>query len=235
MLCGIDFYQFTQAELKKTEKVNFLYGNIEEITSEARGTSVLMDGRRDQVNWVFDSLFLPGEFESQAARYYNLWQHFKGWVIKAQKDVFDPQSPTMFNFRTLQEGAIRLICFLPLSKRRALVEYTHFSPKLLSEKAYHTGIKGYLREVLGLSSYDILEEEQGCITITDKLFPHFHQPFHMTIGTRGGRVKPSTGYAFLRTQTDSQTMVRSLLQHSDPSHIPSERRQFKLFDSTMQK
>lgn len=233
MLRGIDFYQYTQAELKQAEKVHFLYGDVQEIRSEAHGASVLVDGRRYQARWVFDSLFLPGEFDPQPKRFHNLWQHFKGWVIKTPTDVFNPTSPTIFDFRTPQAGAMRFMYVLPFSKQEALVEYTLFSPNLLSEEAYEAGLKGYLREVLDLSSYDILEEEQGRIPMTDQPFPRFPGPFHMTIGTKGGRVKPSTGYAFLRTQQDSRAIVRSLVKHGDPTHIPPQRRQFKLYDSIM--
>ena len=233
MLRGIDFYQHTQAELKKAKNIHFLYGDVQEITSETQGASVLVDGRRYQAKWVFDSLFLPGEFKPEPDRYHNLWQHFKGWVINTQRDVFDPESPTLFDFRTPQAGAMRFIYILPFSKREALVEYTLFSPKLLTEEAYNAGIEGYIRDVLGLSSYDILEEEQGRIPMTDQPFPRFSGPFHMPIGTKGGRVKPSTGYTFLRTQQDSQAIVRSLLQLDDPTHIPPDRRQFRLFDSIM--
>ncbi len=38
----------------------------------------------------------------------------------------------------------------------------------------------------------------------------------MNIGTRGGRMKASTGYAFLRIQHDPAAIVRSLELHGHP-------------------
>jgi lycopene beta-cyclase len=55
----------------------------------------------------------------------------------------------------------------------------------------------------------------------------------MNIGTRGGRVKPSSGYAFTRIQRDSAAIVRSLLKHGHPFDVPSDPRFYRLCDSLM--
>ena len=55
----------------------------------------------------------------------------------------------------------------------------------------------------------------------------------MTIGTNGGMVKPSTGYAFLRMQQDSAAIVRSLLQVGHPFSVPVGPRRYRFFDSVM--
>ena len=55
----------------------------------------------------------------------------------------------------------------------------------------------------------------------------------MNIGTRGGRIKPSTGYAFVRIQQDSQAIVRSLLDNGHPFDVPSDSRRYRLYDSLM--
>ena len=233
MLRGIDFYNFTQSKLRQAGNFHFLYGDVSKIVSGDQGASVIVDGRDYHADWVFDSLFLPGEFTPQPERYHTLWQHFKGWVIKAHKDVFDPRIPTLFDFRTPQDGAMRFIYILPFSEKEALVEYTLFSPELLAEEAYDAGLEDYIRDILGLTTYDILDVEQGQIPMTDQPFPRFPTPFHMTIGTKGGRVKPSTGYAFWRTQKDSHAIIHSLLEFGNPAHIPGEKRQFKIFDSIM--
>jgi len=55
----------------------------------------------------------------------------------------------------------------------------------------------------------------------------------MSIGTKGGRVKPSTGYAFLRIQRDSAAIVQSLVRHDRPFDIPAPRGRFGLHDSIL--
>lgn len=233
MLRGIDFYQHTQMALRQASNFHFLYGNVEEIISQSNAASVMVDGQRYQAGWVFDSMFLPGEFTPQSENYHYLWQHFKGWVIKTEQAVFDPDVPTMFDFRTPQDGAMRFIYILPFTTHEALVEITLFSGSLLTDEAYNQALRGYIREVLGEAAYQIVEVEQGKIPMTDQPWPRFPGPTHMTIGTKGGRVKPSTGYAFWRTQQDSQAIVASLVAYGDPTHIPAERKRAKVFDSIM--
>jgi lycopene beta-cyclase len=44
----------------------------------------------------------------------------------------------------------------------------------------------------------------------------------LAIGVRGGRIKPSTGYAFSRVQADSDAIVQSLLAHGHPFELPAD-------------
>jgi lycopene beta-cyclase len=55
----------------------------------------------------------------------------------------------------------------------------------------------------------------------------------MAIGTRGGLVKPSTGYAFLRMQHDSAAIVHSLVNYGHPFMVPRVPARYRLYDSLM--
>ena len=55
----------------------------------------------------------------------------------------------------------------------------------------------------------------------------------MTIGAKAGRVKPTTGYAFLRIQQDSAAIVHSLLAEGHPFAVPADARGYRLLDSIM--
>jgi len=55
----------------------------------------------------------------------------------------------------------------------------------------------------------------------------------MTIGIQGGRIKPSTGYAFTRMQKDSSAIVRSLLEVGHPFRVPAGPRRYRVFDSVL--
>ena len=133
-------------------------------------------------------------------RYHHLNQHFRGWEIETERPVFDPQSPTLFDFRTPQDGHMRFLYTLPFAENRALIEYHFSQPHLLQPEEYEAGLKTYLEEVLGLQQYDIKHVEAGVIPMSDHPFPRRLGQRVMAIGTKGGRVKPSTGYAFLRIQ-----------------------------------
>ncbi len=47
-------------------------------------------------NKVFDSR-IPDQYFNNNDWYSSIFQHFKGWVIETEKDVFDPDSFTMMD------------------------------------------------------------------------------------------------------------------------------------------
>jgi lycopene beta-cyclase len=69
--------------------------------------------------------------------------------------------------------------------------------------------------------------------MTDHPFPRRLGQRVMSIGTKGGRVKPSTGYAFLRIQRDSAAIVQSLVQHDQPFELPARHGRFAVHDSIL--
>lgn len=137
---------------------------------------------------------------SRQSQVVHLLQHFKGWLIETPAPTFDPAAVTFMDFRIEQRGETRFVYVLPFSETRALVEFTVFSPALLSAEEYRSELEGYLHKFLKINSFEILEEEFGVIPMTDFPFPAVQEGKLMHIGTAGGFVKASSGYAFKRTQ-----------------------------------
>jgi lycopene beta-cyclase len=75
---------------------------------------------------------------------------------------------------------------------------------------------------LQIKSYRILGREAGVSPQTGYRFPRRTGQHIMTIGTKGGRIKPSSGYAFTRIQADSAAIVRSLIQAGHPFQVPAD-------------
>jgi len=165
--------------------------------------------------------------------YHHLNQHFRGWEIETDRPFFTPQLPTLFDFRTPQNGHMRFVYTLPFTENRALIEYTLFSAHLLQSEEYDAGLKAYIEDVLKIKQYDIKHVEAGVIPMTDHPFPRRLGGRMMSIGTKGGRVKPSTGYAFLRIQRDSAAIVQSLVTHDQPFDLPARRGRFALHDAIL--
>jgi lycopene beta-cyclase len=69
--------------------------------------------------------------------------------------------------------------------------------------------------------------------MTDRPFPRRLGERVMAIGTKGGMVKPSTGYAFVRIQKDSAAIARSLEESGQPFTIPQSHWRYRLLDSIM--
>ncbi len=233
MIRGIDFYNFAQQQLAAHPNVTFLQGNLQAVQDGPDQAQVQVDGQVLAGDWVFDSTFDPAQFKPDLSRYHYLKQHFKGWVIEAPADLFQPDLPTLFDFRTPQYNEMRFLYVLPFSTRQALVEYTLFSAELLTPQAYMDALRDYLRQNWGLEDYRLLEEESGIIPMTDQPFPRRNGQRILNIGTKGGRVKPSSGYAFLRIQRQSAEIVQSLLQQGHPFHLSRPAPRYSLFDSLM--
>jgi lycopene beta-cyclase len=160
-------------------------------------------------------------------------QHFKGWIIETDEDVFDPSQATLMDFRVEQKGSTRFVYVLPLAPNRALVEFTLFSNELLSAEVYEEALEQYIKSYLGLSNYQIEETEFGVIPMTDQRFP-IQLGKCINIGTAAGFVKPSSGYAYKRTQEKIKILVANRMATGrwDPGVMRSSWR-FRWYDSTL--
>ncbi|EFO82116.1 Lycopene beta and epsilon cyclase [Oscillochloris trichoides DG-6] len=229
---GIDFYRFVHAALDACPNVTRVQGCVAQIEDGPDVARVVCGEQVYQATWVFDSIFRPTQVPEDE-RYQYLQLHFKGWEIETNADVFHPDAATLMDFRTPQEGETRFFYVLPFSSRRALVEFTVFSDTRFSHEAYAQALQEYVTEVLQVAEYRIVDEEQGVIPATDHPFPRQIGQRVMAIGTKGGRVKPTTGYAFVRIQRDSAAIITSLLTHGHPFAVPSDSQRYRLLDAVM--
>ena len=237
MIRGIDFYQEVRETLEPLPGITFLHQGVDEIQDSKYGAQVLVGGKAYVGTWVFDSLArLTGgtnSGEEDFNRYNDLKQHFKGWEIETQTDVFNPDVVRLFDFRTPQKGAMRFFYILPFSRRRAMIEYTLFSHDLLKPHQYDHAIGEYIEKVLKVTDYRVTATESGVIPMTDRPFPRRLGHRVMAVGTKGGMVKPSTGYAFLRILKDSMAIARSLEDYGHPFAVPATPWRYRLFDTLM--
>lgn len=233
MIRGIDFYRFARQTLSAAPHMDFLRGRVARIEDGDQEAGVLVDGQRYIGAWVFDSLFDWNAFKPDEAHYHVLKQQFKGWEIETPENAFTPQAATFLDFRTSQAQGAHFMYVLPFSERRALVESVLWRAHPVSWDECEQALRLYLAHTLKITTYFTGREEQGITPLTDWPFPRQTGKRIMTIGTQGGRVKPSTGYAFLRMQRDSSAIVRSLLQVGHPFNAPVSPRRYRFFDSVL--
>lgn len=255
LIRGIDFYSFARQALAAYPNVDFLQGKVERIEDGDQRASVLVDGQSYAATWVFDSLFnwtvfqpdqvhysemrpgkaLRGTFHvsRDKRKYHYLKQQFKGWEIETPEKAFNLQAATFLDFRTPQEQGMHFFYVLPFSEHHALVESVLCTTNPPGWEVCEQALRDYLATVLDIKTYYIRREEQGISPLTDWPFSRQTGRHVMTIGTQGGRVKPSTGYAFLRMQQDAGAIARSLLKEGHPFSVPAGPRRYRFFDSVM--
>ena len=163
-----------------------------------------------------------------------LLQHFKGWIVETETPAFDPSTVTFMDFRIEQQGETRFVYVLPFSPTRALVEFTVFSPALLAPEAYDAALRRYLSDFLNVRAFEIDETEFGVIPMTDYPFPSRAEGKVIHIGTAGGFVKASSGYAFKRTQRKVRAFVDVWERTGSPdARVFRSPRTFRQFDSIL--
>lgn len=230
---GLDFYNFVRTDLASNPNVTFLAAAIERLTDTTDGGFVITDAGQFIADYVFDSI-TPLSLEND--KRHHMLQHFKGWEITTPNAAFDPACPTMMDYRVEQKGiGVRFGYVLPVSANRALVEYTVFSDQLLTPEEYNRELHTYIRDFLKIKDFSIEEEEFGVIPMTDERPKTSKRNHVIRIGTSGGYVKASSGYAFHRTQRFTQELVSQLLTAGKPRYPKRTLRQsFKrLTDSTL--
>ncbi len=226
MIRGLDFYQHLWRELDRCPNVEFRQESVLGYAQEGAQAIVTTDKGQYKSNYAFNSCLLP----KRAHNAHFLLQHFAGWRIKTATSSFDPKQGYLMDFRSPQPGDTRFFYLLPLNEREALVEFTLFSPTKLKPADYQAALKDYVEHKLGIPHYSISEHESGAIPMTDQIMPAAIHPRVINIGTAGGAVKPTTGYAFANIQRQAQQIVKQLAAGQPPdSRLPQSAR-FRFYD-----
>ena len=231
---GLDYYRFVQQALADNPQFTFVYGTVTSLENTAGGVRVRSSRGDFRARYAFDSRPPDLAQLKQPQKHRYLLQHFVGWEIEVDTDVFDPTVVEFMDFRGEQQHEARFMYVLPATARKALIEYTLFSETTLPKAEYEAAIRDYLHTTLGLTAYRIVAEEVGAIPMTDHPLPARHGAHIINLGTRGGRAKPSTGYAFKRIQQHSARLVAALASTGQPpADATGDKWQFHLFDTLL--
>ena len=215
---GLDFYNFVFEELSKYDNIAFLKEKVTDINELETHVFIGTEENRYTCNYLFNSIYTKSFAESQT-KYPVLQQHFIGWFVKSENEIFNPEQAIFMDFSVEQKGNTRFMYVLPTSKTEALLEYTLFSEKLLEKEEYEKEIRLYL-ENLGVEQFEIKEKEQGSIPMTCYPFWKKNTKRVLNIGTAGGWTKASTGYTFRNSDKKSSELVE-FLQNENPFHATS--------------
>ncbi|MEU6078809.1 lycopene cyclase family protein [Micromonospora sp. NPDC047074] len=179
--------------------------------------------------WVLDSRPRPPRRPGRT----NWLQHFRGWWLESGVPVFDPARAVLMDFRTPQPArGVSFGYVLPVDDRHALVEYTEFSPDLLTGPGYDAALAGY-RDLLGLepARLTVREVENGVIPMTDGPFDARPSPRVVRLGTAGGATRPSTGFTFSAMHRQAEQVARALAAGRPPVPGPAYPRRHRWMDA----
>jgi len=230
MIRAIDFYAHTDQLLAENEHITVLLGNVETLYSKKEQVCASINGENYTADYAFSSI--PKVQQQEPARYQYLLQHFMGWVIETDADLFDAERATLMDFNTDQHPGTAFVYVLPLSSKRALVEYTVFSEQLLDKEAYVDALKTYIGQQLPCDHYQITAQEYGIIPMSDHPIQS-QQGRVVYLGTAGGFTKGSTGYTFRFIQKHTAAIVDQLLKSGKPDVPAIFPKRFLTYDATL--
>lgn len=202
-----DFYSSIYQKLSEFPNVSFMEDEVSSIAENS--DSIVVHTRHNgsiKASYAFDSRLSDGSSPSNTS----LKQIFTGWRIKTEIPFFDPKSLTLMEFPQKQSKQFDFFYILPFSENEALVEYTVYSQQGILEKDLTNSLSSYLNGLLGDSAYTISFEETGVIPMSTKLTKTQKFERIISLGTRAGWTKASTGYTFHTIQRNCKQIVDSL-------------------------
>ena len=220
-------YKHVLKKIQESDRITWIQ---DEVKSAKPGDVVEVNGsdKKYSANHVFDSRIDPAFDQDKSCK--KVWQHFKGWEIETENPVFNPEVFTMMDFRLKWKDTTSFTYVLPVSRTRALVEFTFFTPFFVAEDDYDTYLKDYIRHYIHAGEYSIQKIEKGVIPMSDYPFYRHHQKNITKIGTGGGWVRPSSGYSF----SNSGRYVKQVIENIKSGRLAHERvtrNRFRTYDT----
>lgn len=208
-LRGISFYNHAKELISQRDNIEWITEGVNNVKEMNDQVEVSGETNTYLVSHCFDSR-INKDFDQSDDRYIRILQHFKGWTISFEKDVFDPNSFTMMDFRIKHENSTSFSYVLPVSSREALVEFTLFTKYLLPENDYDPYIKEYISTYISKEEYSIKEVEFGVIPMSNYPFHKVNSERITKIGTAGSWVRPSSGYSFKYSEKYVQKLIENI-------------------------
>lgn len=227
MVRSRDFYALAEAAAARLGAVRVLAAADEVVQGLVRA-----GGHTVRAKWIMDSRPVVPHRPPNTA----LLQHFRGWTVRFEHDVFDPDLPVLMDFSVPQPPRGTAFGYLlPSSPRRALVEYTEFSPARLDGAEYDRALQDYLHRRCGATSQDYVIDhvEDGAIPMTDAVHARRAGPGVFRIGTAGGATRGSTGYTFAAMQRQAAAVAAAVLAGREPLPPPAYPRRHRWLDAVM--
>jgi lycopene beta-cyclase len=228
MIRAIDFYTMAKKKIQSAPNIDWVNDEVSRI-KQSSPNEIVTPTKIFTAKHVFDSRIDP-DFFTGGNKHINLLQHFKGWVIETKEETFDPDSFTMMDFSIKYPKSTSFTYILPYSSKKALVEFTFFSPFTVTDHDYDHYLKEYVNKHLDTKGFSIVEEEKGTIPMSNYPFFQLNNKFITKIGTAGSWVKSSSGYSFKNAERYSKKIIDNIKLGELPSNLLFKNR-FKKYDA----
>jgi len=223
------FYEASLKELSSAPNVELATATSVLAVRPARRKAIVVETSRGDLRaaGVVDAMGGRGPLlRGRPAGAVELSQRFLGLEVEVERPVFEPTTATLMDFRLPgPSGAVRFMYVLPFSRTRALIEDTSIGGPVIGQAERRRAIEAYLAERLGAGAVSVLRTERGSLPMTTFPFPATRGPGLFAAGQAAGAARPSSGYAFARTQRHATALAACILRGSPaPSALGPRRR-----------
>jgi len=204
-------------KINQANNFDFFQDEIVDFVESENNVLVKTKSNQFLANNVFNSCLDINEIKSKTS-YPFLLQHFLGWTIETRESIFNEKKATIMDFSIDQKDETRFFYVLPLSDKKALIEFTVFSKDLLKKDEYELELIKYIKS-LRVDKYKIIEDEFGVIPMTCYPFEKKNTSKILNIGTAGGWTKPSSGYTFKFIEKNTIKLLAHIKKNTQLSNF----------------
>ena len=211
--------------LAADSRVILLHEPVEAILDRPTEARVLTPSGEIRASWVYDSRpptasdLVTDLGLTAPSPETPLLQVFRGIWVHTADPVIDTSAATLLDFSADRSPDLAFGYVLPTSMTSAMVMAVR-----MGREPREPDPRPYASRLAGASSWQAEAEEWGTTPLISRRPTRRRGRHVLVIGRRGGRVRPSTGYAVSRVLDDTDAIVGSLARHGDPFDIPPDPR-----------
>lgn len=204
------FYELAMGAMRDAGQTLSMGIDVKSVRRAGEGCKVETNRGALRSRWVFDSRPRPrGEVRPM------LEQRFAGWHVRTERPCFDASMVDLMDFQpSMEQGRTAFFYVLPFSATEALVEATFLDDPALAPADAEAVLRRHMEQLSG-GAYEVLYREAARLPMGEEATREPSRGHIVEIGTRGGRVKASSGYAFLRIQRQSAALADALAKGVD--------------------
>jgi lycopene beta-cyclase len=201
MVESITLYDKTRELLERHPNLKRSTEQVIEVVDQSLYIDVFTDHGTHQALKVYDSR--PPQINEVIGK--TVWQSFEGWKVRFDEPTFEERTMRLMDFNIPQNGFTQFMYVLPTSTTEALIEVTRFGQEMLPEELAKDLLRNYL--LTYNAEYSIVEIERGVIPMSQNAEQFHSSPKVISTGSRAGKLKSTTGYAFKAMYEHAQEIV----------------------------
>lgn len=226
-LNSLAFYNCIYDKIRETKNIDVVYDKVVNL-STTNGFHTITTA-----NVTFQSDFIVNSVPKMIQKDFPVFgfnQNFYGQRIKLDKRVFSKDYVTLMDFEENLHTKVGFFYVLPYSDKEALVEYTQLSNQIEDKAYYQAKIQKYLWEKFGVKNFEVTDEEEGAIPMTNFKFSKNPTKNIFQIGIVGGDTKSTTGYTLSSVQRTCDEIIKCI---STGKLTTTKYNRFKFYDRLM--